>query len=263
MKFYFDIENLRIINSKQDVSEEIKIGLNINEINYNLLLNKYIDYRKNKWFYCKKYGDIQKIIEYIEWKNEKILNYCNLAYKIQATTASRLIVGHGEISVREVSIKLDHIYGVPLIPASSIKGAFKNYICSKYSNDIEFNKKNLDCIFGNNEKIGECIFLDAYPENISVEMDVMTPHYSSYYNEGYAPVDSLEPKPIKFPTIKEKTKFNFIIIAEKQEYEIHKNKKIQIKNEFKEFLEECSVGAKTSVGYGYFNDIEEVKKWGE
>lgn len=47
--------------------------------------------------------------------------------KIIFTTSSRLIVGLGSTSVLETSIKLHHIYGVPYIPSSAIKGVLRVY----------------------------------------------------------------------------------------------------------------------------------------
>lgn len=61
------------------------------------------------------------------------LNICNfnmnaIASKAVAlSTSSRLIVGLGSTSVLETSIRLHHIYGVPYIPSSAIKGLLRAY----------------------------------------------------------------------------------------------------------------------------------------
>lgn len=47
--------------------------------------------------------------------------------KYQLTTSTRLVVGLGSTSVLESSIKLHHIYGVPYIPSSAIKGVLRAY----------------------------------------------------------------------------------------------------------------------------------------
>lgn len=47
--------------------------------------------------------------------------------KYQLTTSNRLVVGLGSTSVLESSIKLHHIYGVPYIPSSAIKGVLRAY----------------------------------------------------------------------------------------------------------------------------------------
>gem|GEM_PF-1066561 len=46
---------------------------------------------------------------------------------VALSTSSRLIVGLGSTSVLETSIRLHHIYGVPYIPSSAIKGLLRAY----------------------------------------------------------------------------------------------------------------------------------------
>jgi len=44
----------------------------------------------------------------------------------------RLAIGMGTASIYETGITLHHIYGIPYIPASSIKGVVRSYIISEY-----------------------------------------------------------------------------------------------------------------------------------
>lgn len=46
---------------------------------------------------------------------------------VPLSTSSRLIVGLGSTSVLETSIRLHHIYGVPYIPSSALKGLLRAY----------------------------------------------------------------------------------------------------------------------------------------
>lgn len=49
---------------------------------------------------------------------------------------------------------------------------------------------------------GALVFWDAYPQCSSLEVDVMTPHFTKYYQEGKAPPsDDGDPKPIYFMVI--------------------------------------------------------------
>ncbi len=79
----------------------------------------------------EKYRNILKkrvypqINQYIENINN-IQNFISDKY-FSLRTSSRLIVGLGVDSVLETSIKLHHIYGVPYIPASAIKGVLRAY----------------------------------------------------------------------------------------------------------------------------------------
>ncbi|WP_022855930.1 type III-B CRISPR module RAMP protein Cmr6 [Thermodesulfobacterium thermophilum] len=63
---------------------------------------------------------------------KKLFSEINKKMKIIAKsyslfTSSRLIVGLGSTSVLETSIKLHHIYGVPYIPSTAIKGLLRAY----------------------------------------------------------------------------------------------------------------------------------------
>lgn len=267
---YFDIEHLRFYNLRRDKS----IKLNINDINYSLILNKYFDYKfeedkkksksQKKYSITYKLNEEDKLKKYIETKINSIIEQYKMQYRYQEVripikTSSRLIIGHGEVSVREVSIKLDYIYGIPMIPASSIKGAFRNYLNEKYSkvnrekNEYE-ESQIIKEIFGSEDKIGQLIFFDSYPENFTVGTDVMTPHYGAYYSNGSDPTDDLKPNPIKFPVVEKGAKFNIVVLSKQKIYTIDENN-INIEEEFKNFLTEKPLGAKTSVGYGYFELI--------
>jgi len=222
----------------------------------------------------------------------------------------RLIVGLGNESVYETSMTLHHIYGIPYIPASAVKGVtrhwkilklfeeskvsdFKEINCLmkflESANDInlpyekfkeKFKSKNTEpskklyaflkskkdeCktfqdIFGTQNKIGKVIFFNAYPtETPKIEPDVMNVHYPDYYGGNKPPTDYQNPKPIFFLTVKE-TPFRFIIgIKSKDNTPIQGGTykgKIPIDvtfNNIKEALSEHGIGAKTSVGYGYFD----------
>ncbi len=273
----------------------------------------------------------------------------------------RLVVGLGSTNPRETSMTLSRMYGIPYIPGSALKGAFRHYWmknkiyslnsdaltkCDKYLKDhlsedykenagivpfgflslIEavldnfvmlesesketeqknreknekaitgmiFKKmnskdgkrryyKNVDeneihslvhnlltnqefkevvndyqIIFGTQQKRGEVIFFDAFPlRGVSIEEDVMTPHFGDYYKGESAPADSLNPNPIKFFTVK--GKFRFIIQYKPLDRSSHRNETFSdMILVFNEMLTEQGVGAKTAVGYGRFKDIKDV-----
>ncbi|NFD30092.1 type III-B CRISPR module RAMP protein Cmr6 [Clostridium botulinum] len=212
-----------------------------------------------------------------------IKEYCNelnfLVNEIEGITSHRLVVGLGNPSVTETSMTLHNIYGIPYIPGQSLKGITRSYFLQKYFdiekeefsmikiNGTEFKAKKLyKIIFGDdtydeeNEK-GSIIFFNAFPvsDEIKIEKDVMTPHYGNYYEKGWNPTDEFSTNPIPFYTVKN-TKFNFLFALTKEEIRMNEEKIIyaqDLKNFvsklIKEALEEHGVGAKTSVGYGYFN----------
>ncbi|WP_277950180.1 type III-B CRISPR module RAMP protein Cmr6 [Dissulfurispira thermophila] len=113
-----------------------------------------------------------------------------------------------------------------------------------------------------------------YPQ---LEVDVMNPHYGDYYqgkeksNKPVPPADYLNPNPIPFLTVGKDTKFEFTVGMKKlkQAREILKNGSSRLISEcegltvekklheiaiswLKKALTQHGIGAKTAVGYGYF-----------
>lgn len=111
--------------------------------NFALLLNRLIQ------FYWKK-GDKLEIIKKIEelsdknkrkeWmeKHQKFTDHFIKEYKnsiekivqkepLSLTLSWRLVVGLGAASVYETSMTLHHIYGIPYLPGSAIKGITRSY----------------------------------------------------------------------------------------------------------------------------------------
>jgi CRISPR-associated protein Cmr6 len=168
-------------------------------------------------------------------------------------TAYRLVVGLGSGSVFETSLTLHHIFGIPYIPASALKGVVRSVSFWEIAksemkknenfNIEEFQKKLYDenisnsdteeiiihkILFGTQEFKGLLIFLDSYPENNNFdifELDVMTPHYQEYYTQTQTPGDWENPNPITFLTVKKGIPFEFNVLIDKHRLqEIEKNK---------------------------------------
>jgi len=161
----------------------------------------------------------------------------------------RLAIGLGNASVFENSLTLHHVYGVPYIPASSVKGIIRSWLIQEYFSYDKDGEKRFEygeglalrdsedfcLIFGTpsefkvadnkSEKsriknqvgnptahIGNVVFFDAFPvNNPKVYVDIMNPHYPEYYKEGSRkpPADWQNPVPIFFLTIKD-TSFQFL-----------------------------------------------------
>lgn len=198
--------------------------------------------------------EIQKIEKYYH----SIKNIYPQSQSIIASNNWRLAIGIGNGSVYETSISLHHIYGVPYIPAQSIKGSFRSFIIEKYfENDeaLAFDNIAFVNIFGSNESQGKVIFFDAFTKGPKLQIDIMNNHYQKYYNGKELPTDTQNPNPINFLTLKN-SEFE-VVIATKENIELD-NKQFKgnlldvVKSELSESLEIFGIGAKTSVGYGYF-----------
>jgi|Deesub1362B_J571_1020462.scaffolds.fasta_scaffold00578_4 CRISPR-associated protein Cmr6 len=240
-------------------------------------------------------------------------------------TKSRLIIGLGDESVYETSIRLHRNYGVPYISGSALKGVAKHYAFSilaerrgeeilrefeeikmevkkriakrekisaekvpedyylaiavtqelferKFDELEKMDSMNVDVgvttvsvkelveIFGTQKQEGLVIFFDAFPtpdqlrNNPILELDIMNPHYQPYYQQGEVPGDWHSPTPIFFLTVPEDIEFRFAfaLIEELDSKKLLKKLKIILINVLKDF----GVGAKTSLGYGKFVEVD-------
>jgi len=207
-------------------------------------------------------------------------------YKLK--TASRLVVGLGAGHVLETSLTLHHIFGIPYIPGSALKGVVRmvNFweivekLNKKSDEDIEklqkqlyedeisnsdkndFDKKDIlkhKLLFGTQKFKALLVFLDAYPEvqnNQQIfEVDVMTPHYQGYYTKNQVPGDWENPNPIPFLTVKKGIIFCFNVLFDKFRAErLLTLKDDEFPNQAKGIIKE------------WFNDnfseiSQDVKKW--
>lgn len=112
----------------------------LNEVsNFNLLFNKYINNFPENFAYESKTAEeyLRIIISSSATNQENFYQRFLDKFKIaivsqnskifEAKTSSRLLIGLGASSILENSISLHPIYGVPYIPGSSLKGAFRDY----------------------------------------------------------------------------------------------------------------------------------------
>lgn len=182
----------------------------------------------------------------------------------------RLIVGLGNESVYETSMTLHHIYGIPYIPGSAVKGVLRSYMITENFDSYEqkaLQDKEFCDFFGcpkesyyKEERQGKVIFFDAFPtEPPTIEPDIMNPHYGDYYSDKkdssgnpIPPADYLSPNPIFFLTVKG-AEFDFYLGMKPKYYSEDKVLLGKAEEWLKEALTTHGIGAKTAVGYGYFN----------
>jgi CRISPR-associated protein Cmr6 len=285
-----------------DTAEAVK---GISADNFGLLFNKYPAFfeRNSKFCFFKK-GDKKKdghtnvIINLVSAFNNMGNKYPRVAEKtiekllgkdkFQSITFHpdwRLVVGIGNESVYEISMTLHPIYGIPYIPGQAVKGVTRSWVIAEAfgNNEKEALKDELFCnIFGSpkesalGEYQGSVIFFDAFPiGKITLELDIMNPHYGDYYQGKTPPADYLKPNPIPFLTVGKDTEFKFFIGMKKivDETKILNNVKsspilkmavlsqdswlLKIALTLtKRALSDNGIGAKTAVGYGYMKEKE-------
>jgi len=244
--------------------------------NFSLRFNRFTqrDFNGDKRKYEFKIRDVNfsfdKQIDKIEKQQRVLKSFYDKHASIEVKNSWRLAIGIGTASVYETSITLHHIYGIPFIPAQSIKGSLRSYIIVNYfdcSEDKAFEDKGFVTIFGSNESQGKVIFFDAFTKESEIKMDIMNNHYQKYYNGSESPTDTQNPNPVNFLTLKN-AKFE-ITVATKENVKIKeglfqdRDILTLVKEELSDSLEIFGIGAKTAVGYGYFELIksEEDKAW--
>lgn len=185
----------------------------------------------------------------------------------------RFVTGLGGHNVYETGITLHHVYGVPYIPASSVKGVVRSWVIITIFNRNEGGEPDLKnaekralqnpdfChVFGcpaesalKDAHQGRVTFFDALPtESPTVAPDIMNPHYPDYYGaKKLAPTDTQSPNPVFFLTVK-KTPFQFLLGAKEWDLTTKTFWNGQTLEWWLEnALSEHGIGAKTAVGYGY------------
>jgi CRISPR-associated protein Cmr6 len=190
-------------------------------------------------------------------RNDLIQQYKRLSYdviEIKAKLINGAVPGIGIESPYESGLRLHYVYGIPFIPASSIKGAYSQYL--KDFNGLKESDYDYTLRFGSQEKVGNLIFLDAYPELSKdkqiFDISIINTHYQKYYNKEALPGDYYSPIPNKFLIIKGGTEFRFHIIIKP----VNELKVDDVRKEFADALLKQGVGAKTKVGFGHFKVVE-------
>jgi len=186
----------------------------------------------------------------------------------------RMIVGLGGETVLETDITLHHLYGIPFIPGSALKGLTRAYVAEenkKYhvpedkpegqrrpSEQTDDDHSEIKLIFGTQKNAGTVLFFDAMPLNGEVKfvVDIMNPHYPDYYNslksnKTIPPTNDQSPNPITFLTVTD-TKFTFALAPRNPNDDKHKADVELVKVWLQKALQQYGIGGKTSAGYGYF-----------
>ena len=113
---------------------------------------------------------------------------------------------------------------------------------------------------------GMLSFWDLFPnpEGNVLTIDIMTPHFSHYYQKGETPSDSGQPNPIPFLTIPPGSSFSFIVqlLERRLPPALSQEKRWMalLSDAFTHAFEWIGFGAKSAVGYGHFEKDQVAMK---
>lgn len=199
--------------------------------------------------------DLQRIVNAHKARWGAMLNDCQQGgYTVNSfamNADSRVIVGLGAENVLETSVRLHRVYGFPIIPGSALKGLARSYaelVEGKDEDDDVFVR-----VFGKSPPdaaAGKVIFFDAVPAdptNLNLELDVMNPHYSAYYQGNSPPADYLNPVPVFFLATAPGSEFLFAVASKEAAWAQ------QAQGWLQAGLRKMGIGAKTTSGYGLWH----------
>jgi CRISPR/Cas system CMR subunit Cmr6 (Cas7 group RAMP superfamily) len=178
------------------------------------------------------------------------------ALSLVITPHWRFVVGHGENSPHETSLSFSTTYGVPIWPASGIKG-----VTAAHARAVGVSNNELGRVFGtprpgdSGEVLahqGAVTVLDALPvKPPTVMVDVLTPHVKPYYDDAirdpqritHPPAEYHNPVPVRFLAVGA-TPFRTLVVGPAADAA-----------RFAELLcvavDDLGLGGKTAAGYGY------------
>lgn len=160
----------------------------------------------------------------------------------------RMIVGLGAKGVLEAGLRLDRTWGMPVIPASAIKGLAAR-TAADVLDDPAWKRTGADALelFGSTQGAGKVAFLDAWwvpDDRPPFHRDVITVHHADYYGaSGRKGLTDLEdPTPVPFISVT--GTYRFVVECRDAEWREAAMAILKIG------LADLGIGAKTRSGYG-------------
>ncbi|HAY23165.1 MAG TPA: type III-B CRISPR module RAMP protein Cmr6, partial [Desulfobacterales bacterium] len=207
-------------------------------------------------------------------------SYENIGYKtikLSYNLKTFLIIGLGNEHPTEKGFRFDWNLGIPVIPASSIKGLVRLAYLVNCLDDFdteegarafaefllkgklpELGRRFFGVGADQEARRGRVIFLDAYPAALPrLKAEIMNCHYSDYYQGERGPTEDQSTNPQKFwavDTLESNGKplqfiFRLMVhnsLAQEPSYLEFLEKALDIA------LQEHGLGAKTAIGHGRF-----------
>lgn len=156
-------------------------------------------------------------------------------------------------------------YGLPYLAGSGVKGVLRR-AAEDLCDGGEFDQTVVDVLFGhedaNDARRGALACWDVFPappgDRLTVE--IMTPHFGHYYQDGDPPHDAGKPNPIPFLAVPAGSKFRFVVVCEPGLLtDAVPDWKAALNHVVEHAFDWLGFGAKTAVGYGAMAEDAGVK----
>lgn len=156
-------------------------------------------------------------------------------------------------------------YGLPYLAGSGVKGVLRR-AAEELRDGGELDQAVIDALFGhedaNDARRGALSCWDVFPKppGDALAVEIITPHFGHYYQDGDTPHDAGKPNPIPFLAVPAGSQFRFVIVCEPglltdaaRDWQAVLNKIVEHAFDWLGF------GAKTAVGYGAMEEDPSVK----
>ncbi len=183
-------------------------------------------------------------------------------YRVSTTSTAPFATGLGNEHPIENGFAFLTPYGLPYLAGSGVKGILRRSMQELMDDgEVGFTSGAINALFGPEEinqpedaKRGALDFWDVFPSPAGDKLvvEIMTPHYSKYYQGQESPHDSGAPVPVSFLAVPAKSKFDFHVVCHtgRLPQDLASQWRTLLDDAFRHAFEWVGFGAKTSVGYG-------------
>lgn len=218
-------------------------------------------------------GDAKELLVELRRRQEALAQMLpeNRCVVIDAVSTSPFATGLGIEHSIENGFAFLSPYGLPYLAGSGVKGVVRRAAEELLGEDLAgLSRGAIDALFGPEDpassgdgpplpdeqrRRGALTFWDVLPEPRGGEMsvEIMTPHYSTYYQGESSPHDAGQPIPIPFLAVPPGSAFRFVVTLEPSLLPPEMaalDWKALLYEVFKHAFAWLGFGAKTAVGYG-------------
>ncbi|ADU92825.1 type III-B CRISPR module RAMP protein Cmr6 [Geobacillus sp. Y412MC52] len=211
--------------------------------------------------------ELKEIGEQLQAQREQaMIEWAQTGYvkKLKARLVGRIIHGLGAGHIRETSLTIHPVYGLPYIPASSVKGLVRHWFIEAYceGEEKQLNEHEIGReIFGTQGNKGIVQFHDIFLiEGLQLTGDVLAVHMKEYYEGNRAATDDQKPVPVSFWTVMA-TEVDIYLTANRSAPQ-NDEETVRLLEAAalwtQQALTEWGIGSKTSSGYGRFAEVYDV-----